>query len=125
MNDFQRSSQSLRAAALKIKKAKEKQAQKQKQAQFVEMNKTTADGPFPSFGKMPLDLITTKQYGLGSPEMNALANRVDPANNGTNVINTDASNNSSTVNIIYQDHVLKDYSGMNSYTSASGEKWSW
>ena len=125
MNDFQRSSQSLRAAALKIKKAKEKQAQKQKQAQFVEMNKTTADGPFPSFGKMPLDLITTKQYGLGSPEMNALANRVDPANNGTNVINTDASNNSSTVNIIYQDHVLKDYSGMNSYTSTSGEKWSW
>ena len=110
---------SLAEVALRIKKDKEKQAQ------FVEMNKTTADGPFPSFGKMPLDLITTKQYGLGSPEMNALANRVDPANNGTNVINTDASSNSSTVNIIYQDHVLKDYSGMNSYTSASGEKWSW
>ena len=110
---------SVAEVALRIKKEKEKKAQ------FVEMNKTTADKPFPSFGTIPYEFRQSKNGGVGTPEMTDHINSLISPANGTNVINTDASSNSSTVNIIYQDHILKDYSGMNSYTNTSGEKWSW
>jgi hypothetical protein len=110
---------SVAEVALRIKKDKEKKAQ------FVEMNKTTADKPFPSFGTIPYEFRQSKNGGVGTPEMTDHINSLISPANGTNVINTDASSNSSTVNIIYQDHILKDYSGMNSYTNTSGEKWSW
>ena len=110
---------SLAAAAKKADKIK------QKRIKIAAQNDNTPDGPFPSFGTIPYEFRQSKNGGVGTPEMTDHINSLISPANGTNVINTDASNNSSTVNIIYQDHILKDYSGMNSYTNTSGEKWSW